>query len=264
MVYHRESMFAFTGKEAYDARLRHCNAWFETNALQNVDHPAISSYFSCLHGLYAPNTVKLTRSAIRASLRVSSIPEGNVLSGIRVRARKSKFKRAFRFTEDELRRFIALAPVRLGLITRFLYSRGVRVDGALGIRLSECRLTGETVVMTVRSKGDVYETSISRAFFNEITDAFRGKTWLFENPRGRKYSRQNFNALFKKYGRRILGRENLSPHKLKHSLCSNLLEQGYTLRQIADLTNTSPENISKYYDLNEMPESRLLSLERIA
>ena len=42
------------------------------------------------------------------------------------------------------------------------------------------------------------------------------------------------------------------------------VEQGYTIRQVADLTNTTPANISSYYDQNEMPKAKLRALERIA
>ncbi|HMU84521.1 MAG TPA: tyrosine-type recombinase/integrase [Leptospiraceae bacterium] len=254
----------YTGKPAYDGRLLHCNRWRLAHAHAILDREAINAYFSDLQGRYAPSTVKLTRSAIRASLRLSGIPEGDLFSGIRIRARKARVKSANRYSESEIKKFVEKSPPRVSLLARFLYSRGVRIDGALGVRLCECRKEKQSVVVPIRSKGYEYEVRISDEFFVEICNTFRSRAWLFENRRGGRYTRQNFNMQFCKYGRQILGRSNFSPHKLKHSLCSNLLEAGYTVRQVADLTNTATATISEFYDLNQISETKLRSLERIA
>ncbi|MBX7086680.1 MAG: site-specific integrase [Leptospirales bacterium] len=254
----------YTGKPAYDGRLLHCNRWRLAHAHTILDRQAISVYFADLQGRYAPSTIKLTRSAIRASLRLTGIPEGDLFSGFRIRARKSRAKSANRYRESEIRKFVEKSPPRVSLLARFLYSRGVRIDGALGVKLSECRKEKQSVVVAIHSKGDDYEVRISLEFFSEICEVFKSRSWLFENRRGGKYSRQNFNIQFRKYGKKILGRPNLSPHKLKHSLCSNLLEEGYTVRQVADLTNTNPATISEFYDQNQISDTKLRSLECIA
>jgi integrase len=251
----------YTGSPVYDNHLRKWNQFHKGRRIRRAD---ITAFFTTLRPVYKPATLGSIRSSLRAGLRLAGIDNiQELFSDLRIQNRRTRLNTSNLLSEDEVRTFIRNAPPRVSTLARFLYATGVRISGALDVRVTDCYLRNGMVRIPISSKGHEYETTISPEFFDEIKIVFASAEFLFQSPHER-YSRQNWFAQVRRYGKEILGRGNLSPHKLKHSMVSHLLMRGKTVSQVAERTGNTPAVISQYYDLNVLDDTDLRNLEQIA
>jgi integrase/recombinase XerD len=134
-----------------------------------------------------------------------------------------------------------------------LYATGLRVSELVSLQLNDVDL--EARVLVARGKGNKERLVPVGAPAAEAVKAYlatarerllRGRRSrdLFVTPRGRRLTRQGFGKLLGRYGRRAGIRRAISPHKLRHSFATHLLEGGADLRAVqamlghADVTTT--------------------------
>ncbi|MGH9144910.1 MAG: site-specific tyrosine recombinase XerD [Vicinamibacterales bacterium] len=134
-----------------------------------------------------------------------------------------------------------------------LYATGLRVSELVGVRLADLHL-GEHYLTCVGkgSKerlvpiGDQATDWIRRFAAQPRRELLRGRASprLFVNARGGPLSRVGFWKILKRHGRDASLPPSISPHVLRHSFATHLLERGADLRAIqvmlghADLSTT--------------------------
>jgi integrase/recombinase XerD len=149
------------------------------------------------------------------------------------------------------------AGLRDQAMLELLYSTGLRVSELLAVRPADLDLhmgclrcigkgnkerlipVGKAALASVRAylrKG--------RAEFVRRGGATPQSPFLFLNQRGGRMSRVGFWKILKNYGTKAGVRRKLSPHKLRHSFATHLLERGADLRSVqmmlghADISTT--------------------------
>jgi integrase/recombinase XerD len=139
-------------------------------------------------------------------------------------------------------------------LIELLYATGLRVSELIGLRAGDLNL--EEGYLTCVGKGDkqrmvpLGQTAADwvRRYMREGRAALvkqRASPWLFVNARdGGPLSRVGFWKVLKAYGKAAGLSRDLSPHVLRHSFATHLLERGADLRMIqvmlghADLSTT--------------------------
>ena len=161
---------------------------------------------------------------------------------------------------DDVDRLIAAPDIttarglRDRALIEVLYATGFRVSELVGLRLTDLHL--EQGYLQCLGKGGkervvpLGDTAASwlRRYLSEARRALmkrRDGAWVFANARGgARLSRVGFWKILKGYGRQAGIRAHLSPHVLRHSFATHLLERGADLRAIqvmlghADLSTT--------------------------
>ena len=122
-----------------------------------------------------------------------------------------------------------------------LYASGVRVSELVGLTVAD--VDTRQGVISVLGKGRkrrlVPLTSIAltlvTAWIEDDRAAALGdrqSSFLFPSPRGKRLTRQGFWKLISAYARAVGIARAVSPHKLRHSFATHLLERGADLRTV--------------------------------
>lgn len=134
-----------------------------------------------------------------------------------------------------------------------LYACGLRVSELCGLRPDDLQLQAGYLV--ARGKGSKERVvplgskaiaAVSAYLEGARAALLRGRSSraLFVTPRGGPFTRQGFWKLLRRYALKAGIRKALSPHKLRHSFATHLLERGADLRAVqamlghADLATT--------------------------
>jgi integrase/recombinase XerD len=159
---------------------------------------------------------------------------------------------------DEVDRLLAQPDVTMprGLrdkaLISVLYATGLRVSELISLKLTNLHL--REGYLTCIGKGDKERivpigqeaTEWVQRYLADARPKLAPKSspWLFVNARGGPLSRVGFWKLLKEYGLKAAITRNISPHVLRHSFATHLLDRGADLRAIqmmlghADLSTT--------------------------
>lgn len=157
-------------------------------------------------------------------------------------------------SEEEMSSLIRLPEdTKMGLrdrtILELLYATGLRVSELVKLKKSDVNLDGGFVVaMGKRSKERVVPLgSYSRDAIKGYLETEKPKgQYLFPNRQGNMITRQTIWKIIRKYGRH-LQRGNISPHTIRHTFATHLLEGGADLRSVQVLLGHEDISTTQIY-----------------
>jgi integrase/recombinase XerD len=175
-------------------------------------------------------------------------------------------------SESEVEALLAAPDVSapLGLRDRamfeLLYATGLRVSELVGLTLPQLRLdVGFLIAFGKGSKervvpvGEQAEHWVQRYLRDVRPDLARGRHQvIFANKSGDPLSRVGFWMIIKKYGLKAGLRTEISPHILRHSFATHLLEHGADLRAVQTMLGHSDISTTQIY--THIHQQRLKSL----
>ncbi len=135
-------------------------------------------------------------------------------------------------------------------IIALLYSCGLRVGELLNLKLSDIDIDRRQVHIK-RGKGrkDRY-VILADSFLpllNNYVNTFSPKIFVFEGQTSKKYSSESIRAFLKRSCKAAQVNKRVTPHTLRHSYATHLLENGIDIRYIQELLGHSrPETTMVY------------------
>lgn len=166
-------------------------------------------------------------------------------------------------SRDEVLRLLALPAsldgaraVRDTAMLHTMYGAGLRVSELCNLKLSDLDLRAG--FLTAFGKGKkrrlVPLGELAREALNKyLSDGARGRFArasehrLFVTERGKGMTRQGFWKLIKRYGRTAGITKNLTPHMLRHSFATHLLQGGADLRIVQTLLGHTDITTTQIY-----------------
>ncbi len=142
-------------------------------------------------------------------------------------------------------------------LVELLYGTGVRISEAVDLDIDDLKLEERTVIVT--GKGDKqrllplggYSIAALEDYFVRARPALmtrgRGTPAVFLNARGARLSRQSAYAVVHKAAERAHLGVEVSPHTLRHSYATHLLQGGADVRVVQELLGHSSVTTTQIY-----------------
>lgn len=131
-----------------------------------------------------------------------------------------------------------------------LYSAGLRRAELLNLKITDID-SDRMMIRVEQSKGnkDRY-TLLSQNLLTQLREyykAYNPKTYLFEGANGRQYSNTSIRQIVNKAAKKAGVRQKVTPHMLRHSFATHLLESGVDLRYIQTLLGHNSSRTTEVY-----------------
>jgi integrase/recombinase XerD len=251
---------------AYGADLRGCGRWLEARGktLLSVQREDLLQYLASRVSLAAsPRSTARLVSSLRRFYQYL-LREGRMRVDPSLRIESPKLGRGLpeALTEPEVEALLEAPAVssarglRDRTMLEVLYATGLRVSELVGLRLDQVNLRqGVVRVLGKGSKerlvplGEESLTWLEQYLRDGRPDLVAGQTTdsLFPTRRGAFMTRENFWHLVKRYAFHARIAKSISPHTLRHSFATHLLNHGADLRSVQMLLGHSDLSTTQIY-----------------
>lgn len=135
-------------------------------------------------------------------------------------------------------------------IIGLLYSGGLRRSELIGLRIEDIDSSRMTIRIRNTKGNKERQTVLSEKFLGDLRlyfEEWKPREFLFESPRGGMYSAESVGKVVSKAARLAGLRKKVTPHMLRHSFATHLLEAGTNLRYIQTLLGHNSSRTTEIY-----------------
>lgn len=216
---------------------------------------------------HAPSSIARASASIRGFHRFAlreGIAASDPTADIRTPKQGAHLPKAL--TIDEVTRLLEAARVgedarslRDSALLEMLYATGARVSEIVALSADDLDLDEELPVVRLFGKGRKERLVPVGRHAREAVEAYlvrarpllasrgRGESALFLNQRGKPLSRQSAWEIIQRAAARANLEQQISPHTLRHSFATHLLEGGASVRDVQELLGHASVQTTQIY-----------------
>jgi integrase/recombinase XerD len=252
-----QQYLAETGVEGLDQVTESTVASFLVRLREgDAEHPPLSS-------TSAARTVVAVRGFHKFAVR-DGLAEADPAAGVKPPAPAKRLPKALPLADVEAILEAAGSPgttlaLRDRALLEVLYGTGARISEAVGLDVDDLDSVDGTVLL--RGKGGKQRLVPVGSYAREAVSAYlvrgrpelvsvgKGTPALFLNARGGRLSRQSAWAVLVKAAERAGVTKDVSPHTLRHSFATHLLDGGADVRVVQELLGHASVTTTQVYTL---------------
>lgn len=167
-----------------------------------------------------------------------------------IRPKKSRKLPTILSKEEVLRLLKNIGNIKHKTIVALLYSSGLRISELLNLKINQLDFDRkQLLIKDAKGRKDRYvilAENMIPLLFNYHTN-YKPKLYLFEGNNNQKYSASSVRKLLKRASDKALIGKDITPHTLRHSFATHLLENGISLRHIQELLGHSKPETTMIY-----------------
>ena len=244
--------------------------------IEKIDDKLINDFISQISDKYAPNSLKRIKVVIRNFHSFLNYRYDIKNPAYLLEASKSVSRLPIYCSQEEVEKMMhhfGSEPVEIfqHAILETIYGLGLRVSECCNLTLSQVNL--EEAYMKILGKGDKERVvpipsrtnDILKLYFYNVRPLWFKKNnysnMFFINHLGKKIYPRYVELLIKDVVEKVgINKANITPHKLRHSYATHLLEEGADIRMIQELLGHSSISTTEIYthvDSKRLKESYL-------
>ncbi len=236
--------------------------------ISNIDRLTIREWMASLHNDHKKTSVARKLASLRTFFQFL-VREGVVETNPAKLVATPKIERKLpnHLSMEDAVRFIETPDLNTDLgrrdraIIEFLYATGIRVGELVSINLKDIdfreklvRVTGKRKKQRIVPFGEPslqalmhYLAETRPVFLNNCPPTMRDAQAVFLNYQGTRLTTRSVGRLVDKYIKLCADIHNISPHSLRHSFATHLLDQGADLRDIQELLDHALLSTTQIY-----------------
>lgn len=155
-------------------------------------------------------------------------------------------------TKEETRKLLdTLTHTKSRIIVKLLYSSGIRLSECLHLKVEDLEL-GNKMGWVRSGKGAkdrmfILSEDVCAEILRYVNTINRRSGYLFQGSDNKPLSPRNVQKIVKKAAQRAGIQKQITPHKLRHSFATHLLEAGTDIRIIQELLGHSNLQTTQIY-----------------
>jgi integrase/recombinase XerD len=231
-------------QRAYRKYCEHFSKSLNGKPVDQVTEADVKLYLSTLIGHTAARSINLARAAVL--FYVNEMHKRNI-TGIKV----PKIEKSLPvvLSKEEVVKLIAAVPRRRSqLLLKLLYASGLRVSELVHLQLHDIE---GTTIHVHHGKGNKDRiTVLPQSLADDIKVYIREQRLtglLFPGRHGKPLTTRNVQAIISRAAKRAGIAKHVTPHKMRHSFATHLLEAGTDVRVIQELLGHSNLQTTQIY-----------------
>jgi integrase/recombinase XerD len=227
---------------------------FSNKAPEAVTEEDVRGYLAYLISDKKKNsaTVALVRAALK--FHYDDLLKRNIVT---LKTPKIQKKLPTVLSRDEVKKLIDYAPTfKSKLILMLLYSSGLRVSECCNLKAADLEFEQKMGWVRNGKGGKDRMFILSEGMIDGLKTFAANKTdvHVFSNKSGQALSPRNLQKIVGTAARRAGINKQVSPHTLRHSFATHLLESGESIRKIQELLGHSNLQTTQIYTKVSMDE----------
>lgn len=264
---HKERDTSSNTEISYRRDLKKFMEYMDEHSLNNISditQDDLKKYIDVLNGLgRAPSTISRNIASLKAYFNFlcqNGYIDKNPTTGLKAPKIEKKTPGVLSIKEIDalLRQPSKKTPKELRdkAMLELLYATGMRVTELITLKTEDINIRLEYIICHDRKKDRVipFGTESKNAlneYLKDGRDALIGENKdshiLFPNCSGNEMSRQGFWKLIKSYGKKAGIQAEITPHTLRHSFATHLVENGADLRAVQEMLGHSDISTTQIY-----------------
>jgi integrase/recombinase XerC len=236
--------------------------------LDQIDRLTIREWMAELHAGHKKTSVARKLASLRTFFQFL-VREGKLENNPAKQVATPKIERKLpnHLSMEDAVRFIETPDANTDLgrrdraILEFLYATGIRVGELVGINVADVdfrermvRVTGKRKKQRIVPFGEpasqavmLYIQETRDKFLQNAPEATRDSSALFLNYQGTRITTRSVGRMIDKYIRQCADIHAISPHSLRHTFATHLLDSGADLRDIQELLGHARLSTTQIY-----------------